>query len=120
MPLQFLRPVECFELEIEVDRLHFFDADRATGGVDREAVDPAGDRDIPILVHYAMDDMNLRAVVYIVGSAQLRAAAVDVLADPHPAEAVATFHADPTIGRGIDEITDRTDDFALVVVDAHD
>src|SRR5207253_9935078 len=100
-----LRPVECFQLEIEVNRLHFLDADDAICGVDREPVDAAGDRDIPILVHYAMDHMDFRAVIHIVGGAQLRAATVDVLPDPHPAETVATFHSDPTIGRRIDEIT---------------
>src|SRR5204862_7795313 len=41
MPLQFLRPVECFQLEIEVNRLHFLDADEVFRGVDRESVDPA-------------------------------------------------------------------------------
>src|SRR5205807_5970773 len=113
MALQFLRPVECFQLEIEVDRLHFLDADGAICTVDREAVDASRDGDIPILVGYAMDDVDLSAVMHVVGCAQLGATAVNVLPDPHPAESVAALDADPPIGRRIDEITDRADDFAL-------
>ena len=117
--MQFLRPVECFQLEVEVNRLHLFDGDRLIDLIDRESVDPPGNGDIPILVGHAMDDVNLGAVIGIVGGANLRASAVDVLADPHAAESVAALHADPTIGRRVDEITDRADDFALVVIDAH-
>src|SRR5437867_8486558 len=66
-----------------------------------------------------MDDVDFGPVICVIGGADLRAAGVDVLADPHAAEAVAALHADPTIGDGIDKIADRADDFALVVIDAH-
>ena len=67
-----------------------------------------------------MDDVDFRAVIRVCCRADFRASRVDVLTDPHAAKTVAALHADATIRRWIDEITDRADDFALVVIDAHE
>src|SRR6476620_4785648 len=119
MPLQFLRPVECFQLEIEVDRLHFLDRTDSFRGVNRQSVDPPGDRDVPVVDRGAVDNMHLRAVVRILSHPLLGAPGVDVLANPHPAESVATLHADAAVRGFIDEVAYRTDDRLRVEVDAH-
>ncbi len=66
-----------------------------------------------------MDHVHLGVVVRVLAHAQLGAPRVNVLADPHAPEPVAALDADPPVGRLIDEVADRADDFLFFVVDAH-
>src|SRR6476646_25738 len=99
MSLQFLRAVECLELEIEVQRLHFFDRDEPGITVDGQSVDASGDRDVPVPRASSIRDVDFRPVVRILACALFGAAGMDVLADPHAPEAVAALDADAPVGR---------------------
>jgi hypothetical protein len=63
--------------------------------------------------------MDLGAVVGVFSSPQFGSLAVDVLPDPHAAEAVAALNADAAVRDGLDEVAYRTMDFTFVVVDPH-
>ena len=58
MALQFLRPVESFELQIEVDRFHFLDDDPLRSLVHRQAINAPGDGDRPSADLQAVDDVH--------------------------------------------------------------
>src|SRR6185436_11361128 len=116
---QLVRAAQRFELELEVDRFDFLDADFLRLGIDGEPVDPPRDRDPPPPPLDPVNDVNFSAVVDVGGRAKLGAARVDVLPDPHPPEAVAALHADAAVGGFVDEVPNGADDLALLVVDAH-
>ena len=119
MLLQFLRSEKRFELEIEMDRLHFLDRDDAALFVDGESVDAALHRDIPLAHPRPMHDMHLGAIRRILSGAQLGALRVDVLADPHAPESIAALDADAAVGRLVNEVADRADDLPFFVIHAH-
>src|SRR5207244_11442547 len=104
---------------LEWARLRFSGGPDLPVAVAREPVDTPGDSDAPPPPLHAMHHVHLGAVVGVLSGAQLRAAAVDVLPDPHAPEAVAALHADAAVGRLVDQVADAADDLALLVIDAH-
>src|ERR1051326_57406 len=116
---QLVGAAQRLQLELEVNRLHFFDGDYLLLRIDGKPIDPPSDRDRPPPSLDAMDDVDLGAVVGVRGRAELRAALVDVLPDPHPPEPVAALDADAPVGRFVDEVPNGADDLALLVVNAH-
>src|SRR5205085_5952221 len=119
MPMQFFRPLQRLELEIEVNRLHFLDGDALLLAIDRQSIDAPCDRDVPAATLAAMQDMHLGAIVRIFIRAHLGATRVDVLTEPHPPKAVAALDADAPIRRFINEIADGADESARFTIDAH-
>src|SRR5437899_844447 len=106
MALEFVRSRQRLELEVEVNRLHFLDRDALLGAIDRKAVHPPGDGDVPSAALGTMDDVHFRAVVRVLVRAQLRAARMNVLPEPHPPEAVAALDADAAVRRFVDQVAD--------------
>ena len=66
-----------------------------------------------------VDDMDLGAIVRILVRTLFRAARVDVLPNPHPAESITTLDADAAVGRLLHQVAHAAHDLPLLIVDPH-